>query len=333
MKRSASLFACCLLVFVQGPARAAEGDGRPGEHAKPLVIALAGTYQPSLSQTAIAELARGRSYRLLPLEAVHPLLRQHDAGENLLQRIQTLREEGHQALLALDQGGAEEKLEQASRLLERSFARFYEPALAAEIHVLRGVAALRASRPDLAREEFVEAHQLYPALELDAHYSPQVRSAFTQASRSSPTQSAPTPTQLGALLRVVGNVARAVVVLVQPLESQHRLAQLLVFDPARERYVLVESAPIPPGDEQRASREAMELGRRVRGSLDGALELRTPGSQLARARATPKRQPSARPWYKRWYVWAAAGLVLASVAVTVPLATRREVVDLDVNWR
>jgi hypothetical protein len=318
-----------VLATVLGPSRPTQARAvdKPLS-SRPVILAFAEASQAGVSQSILAEVAASHSYRLLPVSALAPLLRQRDAEEQLIERAESLREEGRQALLALDQAAARAKLDAALSLLERSFVRFYAPSRLAELRLIRGVAALRASRPDLARQEFVKARQLDATLEPDAHYSPQVRSAYAQAITALPARPAPTPGEISAVIEQIDSAKLALVLIVETPDERHTVVQVLIFDPSQRRYTTVESVPLP-SDVRGAERASQALGRRLRAQLAEQVE---PPVAVGPTSQPNKRAKPPRPWYKRWYVWAAAAAVVAGTAVAIPFAARRDVVDLEVSW-
>jgi len=311
----------------EGPASPASAPTKPA-----LVVVLPGDPQQGRLLAPIeAEVARSERYRLLPLPALLPLMRQADEAGQVRTRATALIEEGRQALVALDHTLAKSKLASALQVLEQSFVRHYDAHHLAEVHVHLGILALQGARPDLARQEFVDALHLAPTFKLDAHYSPQVRTAFAEAAQALPPRPAPSRGDLGRLLRLAG--ARAALVLSVGPAGDRALLQGAVFLQARGAYTGVESVLIDPA----ASPEAggRSLGLQLRRAVE-PLYPAPPRKLIARTITIPeqpKPRPPVRPWYRRWYTWAAAGgVVAAAAAIVLPLTLRKETVEVPVHW-
>jgi len=281
---------------------------------------------------------------VLSATAVVPLLRQADLADDSVRKASDLHEQGRQALLALDHDRAHRLLEEARQLLEHSSAWLYEPELVAQVHLLRGVVAVRAARPDLARQAFIAAHHMDPALELDAHYSPQVRSAFEQTVASAPPAPAPSAKQLARIASVVPHTNFALVITVDEIHGQPTLLKALTFEKRQKAYVEVDSEQIPSasGASGGLVQSAQALGQRLKRQLES--RLLGPASRPFLAATLPTSRAIARlpystpvyvrtkPWYKRWYVWTTVGVVAAAAAVAIALTARDDVVDLSVSW-
>lgn len=288
-----------------------------------------------LSEAATAELARGRHFKLLTVSALVPLARQRDAAKSVMTKAGTLRELGRQALLALDHETAAQKLTEALDLLDTSLVRFYDPRFLADILVLRGIVSLRMSRPELARESFAAAHHLDPRYKLDAHYSPQVRNAFADAAASAPTSAAPTSSQLASLVELAPHARLAVVLAIDQGTTDHLALQALLFDPDKRDYVGIESEDVTTADPEKQRSAARTLGRRLAATLDARFAP-PPTAALSALTHDPRRQHAElkpKPWYTRWYVWTAVGVVAGGLAIALPLAMRNEVVDMTVEWQ
>jgi hypothetical protein len=295
------------------------------------ILLLADSDPSQLVDLAARQLGQSPRLQVIPLAALSPLMQQRDAERNLLARITALREESRQALLALADERATTKLDEALALAQGGFVRFYEPALLAQLHLLRAIAALNQARPELAREDFLRAHQLDGALVLDAHYSPQVRQAFDQALAHGPTPSAPPASGEAARLLELQPEARwAVVLAADAPQASTLLIKGLVLERGSPHYTLIEASSISLAPAAAAQQRARELGAKLRGWFDARLApalLATPSPA-----PRPRAKTAHRRWYTRWYVLAAAAVVVGGVATALPLAFQRDVVALDVRW-
>jgi hypothetical protein len=280
---------------------------------------------------ALAELARSERYQTLLLAAAGPLLRQADDAARAKERSRALIEEGRQALVALDHALARRKLGEALAVLEKSFVRHYDPRALAEVRVLLGVAALEVARPDLARQEFVEAHHLDPSFKLDAHYSPQVRAAFAEAAQNLPAAPTPPADDLARLARLTG----APVVLVLSLEpaGERALERGALFLARSARIIAVESRLVDVRTGPAAAAGARALGAELRKRAEAHYPLPAPATSRAtsRPRLPPPPPPPPRPWYLRWYTLAAVGAAVTA-AVVLPIALRQERVGVTARW-
>lgn len=308
----------------------------PAGHAanQPAVIVVTTGGATPLDEAATAELARGRHFKLLTVSALVPLAKQRDAANSVMARAGDLREHGRQALLALDHETAANKLAEALAILDKSLVRFYDPRFLADILVLRGIASLRMSRPELARESFAAAHQLDPKFKLDAHYSPQVRNAFEDAVGSAPTSAAPTSSQLAALVELAPHAQLAVVLATDHGTTDHLALQALLFDPQKRDYVGIESEDVTTADPVKQRAAARSLGGRLAATLDQRFAPPSTAALTALTENPPRQRPEIKPkpWYTRWYVWTAVGVVAGGLAIALPLALREEVVDMTVEW-
>jgi hypothetical protein len=331
--------ALLLGVALAWPALAAGGESQ-GANRQPapkpalLIVPPRAADDARLLAATEAELGRSKRYRLLFMAGLLPLMREADEGAQVRRRATALSEEGRQLLVGLEHERAKAKLDAALQLLEQSFVRFYDPAALAQVRLLRGMWALDRARPDLAHRELEEAHQLDPTLTLGPHYSPQVRAAFERASKSRAAGRVPSGAELRKLLKLAGAPV-AVVLGVEPA-GERALLRGAVYSSRRAAYAGVESMLLDVTDPARLSRGSGLLGVQLRkvaeplypapATLPVVIEVRKPPS--SRPQPLPR-----KPWYRRWYTWAAAGAVVAGVVgVVVPLATKREVVDSTFRW-
>jgi hypothetical protein len=278
-------------------------------------------------------IAASTRYRMLLLPALHPLFRQADDKTQVRTRATVLINEGRQALIALDHTLANAKLSAALDVLERSFLRFYDPHVIAQVRVLLGVAAVDQARPDLARQHFVEALYLDPALKLDAHYSPQVRTVFTQVAQYLP----PAPTPPAASLRRVVRLAQAKLALVLSVEDagEQVLLKGAMYSDDAGSYTGVESLLVDPRVSTSLAAKARQLGLQMRTMADARFP---PPKIVVKPPRNGKPKNGGKPpprrcrWYKCWYVYAAVGTAITA-AIVLPLTLRSSKhVDGTVQW-
>lgn len=299
-----------------------------------LVLTQAAPGTAALVATIADRLGRSSRYALQPLAALRPFLRQHDAQTQLVSKATALREKARQAMLALDHLKAGEQLDAARALLEKSFIAFYEPTTLAELDLLRGVVALQRTRPDLARSAFTQALHLDPTLKPDAHYSPQVRAAFADARKRLPERPVPAANEVGRLLAQLPGGRWAVVLSGERSSGGLLVVRALTYEPKKHAYGGIEALAVAVGPDARSRAET--FGARLRAALEARLPAPIATTRPASIPATlpwkkPITPPPTKAWYKRWYVWAIAGAVVTA-AVAIPLATRREVVDVNLRW-
>jgi len=305
---------------------------------KPAVVVILPSVEEhaGLLEVADVEFVRTERYRVILLAALLPLMRQADDAAKVRMRATVLVEEGRQALVALDHNRAKDNFLAALSLFEKSFIRYYDPRLVAEVRVLLGVTALHMARPDWAYQEFVEAHHLAPTFKLDAHYSPQVRSAFNEAGQKMSPPPAPSTEDLHRIVRL----AESRVALVLSVEStgERELIKGALYLDDKRSYTGVESRLVNPADGSSISTEARALGIQMRKMVERYFPGAAKGWKVVRPKEDRLKTPlplarsrPAKPWYLRWYTLAAAGIIL-STAITLPLVLEREYVPLVAQW-
>jgi hypothetical protein len=326
-----------LLVLLGLAPLALEGLAMAAEKPTLLVVSPAAQLpqESKLLAATLAALGKSDRYRLLPLNGLLPLMREADEREAVRKRAAALVEEGRQLLVSLDHQKAKLKLDAALETLERGFVRYYDPLPLANVHLLLGQWATEQARPDLANREFEEALLLDPALTVDAHYSPQVRAAFAQAKQRSLPRPGPSTSELRKLLKLAGSPA-AVVLGVEPA-GQHALVRGAVFAVAKGAFAGVDSRLVEIADNAAVERGTSALGVELRAAAEPLFSAPPPATRsLIGDHKNGKVQPPPprkKPWYRRWYVWTAAGAVVAgTLGVVLPLTIRREVVEGTARW-
>ena len=296
----------------------------------PSVVLIAQQLSPSEQAALEQTLRESKRYRLLPVDALLPLMRQQDQRAQLRKRAGAMIEAGRAALVALEHERARHHFTEAARLLEDGFVRIYDPRQLAQTRVLLGVAAMQAARPDLAHEAFIAALHLDPALKLDAYYSPQVRRVFQQAADSLPPRPVP-PSTLLAKLAKLAQTSLLVIAKGEQADTVTRRLTVVFYRANNKRF----SEPQTQLFRGSSSSQLMSFLKSVRARC---LALFPPAprtlDKLPRQPAMRVQQRDLykpRPWYLRWYTLAAAAAVVAA-AVAIPLALRQEHASLRVEW-
>lgn len=279
------------------------------------------------------ELTQSKRYRIVLLRALTPLMRQADAKEQMEQRSSDLVAEGRKALVVLDHDLAQAKLSEAQELLRKSFIPYYDPRVLAQVHLEIGRLALQRARPDQARQAFVKVHQLDTTLKLDAHYSPQVRNAFSDAAINLPPRPVP-PAEDLARIAALAEAKLILVLSVEDAGGNQRLLKGSLYQAEKGSYTAVESRMIDVADPTAARQQSKDLGSQLRIMMDSHFPAPKPLAKIRKPPATqpalPPPPPLPTPWYLKWYTFVAAGAVVAA-AIVVPLALREEHVDLTVT--
>jgi hypothetical protein len=277
------------------------------------------------------EIAKSERIRLVLLGALQPLMRQADERSNIRGRTGVVVEEGRKALMALDHDLARQKLSGALSDLERSYMRYYDPRVQAQVRVLLGVISLEIARPDLARQEFVEALQLDPTLNLDAHYSPQVRTAFSEALQNAPPPSAPSTENLHRLVKLA--TAKGALVLSLERNGEQVLLKGALYLDEKGSYIGVESRLVNTAQSSLTGSEAVALGVQMRRMVDAHFPAPKSSLVVLKKPLVPPPPPPRRrkPWYLKWYTFVAAGGIITA-AIALPLALRGRYVEMTLRW-
>jgi hypothetical protein len=192
-----------------------------------------------------------------------------------------------------------------------------------------------------AHDEFRRALSLWPKLQPDRSYNPQVRAAFDVARgkvppgkgpkpQPAPPVPPPPPPSAAEVGRFAALVHASAVVVLEEEATVGRALRASLYSAAHRAFVAVETRALAGGAAEAVDYEA--LAGRVSEALDGLFPPpKAPKSQpaLATQPATQKLPPPPPPppWYKRWWLWAAVGAVVVT-SVTVPvLVLRRDTVD------
>jgi hypothetical protein len=253
-------------------------------------------------------------------------------------------EEGRGHEIRLDWPAAEASYRKALEVLDEHLVRLHSPEAVARVHVALGAVYVNDARLPAAQDEFRRALALAPHVEPDRGYSPQVRGAFEAARgprptppTSRPVSAPPPPPSPGELARLCDAVRADGVVVVEDDETAgRRVLRGSVYIAARRAYVAVETRALVPGATEVQS-DAAALGVRLLEDLEAVFPPpRRPTTQPATQRVVapppPPPPPPPRPWYRRWWVWAAVGVV-ATGSVVLPLVVlRRDTVDLVVRY-
>jgi len=324
--------ALVLLVSLHGPAHAAP-------KLRLVLIPPADAKLVGLFGPARDELSRTERCRVVPLQALIPLMRQADVRADVRGRAMPLVEEGRRALVALDHARARTKFTKALEVLQQSFIDHYDPRAEAQVHLLLGIVSLREARPELALQEFVKVHHLDPGFKLDAHYSPQVRATFRESSRNLPPSPVPSTGDLGRIVDLAK--ARLALVFSVHQAGERNLIQGSLFLKRTAAYTKVESRLINPADANSARDQAHALGARLRRLVESELPAPARPAKVRTKNKQPQSQPyllppptstPPTPWYLKWYTLLAAGIAVAgTLAIVLPLTLQQEHVRLTVT--
>ncbi len=265
-----------------------------GQRARIVVVLPPQPARVALVQEVVLRLQRSDGLEVIHPGALHPLMRQADAANPRLARVEPLIAEGRAALLGMRHAEAEQALAGALALLQDAFVRHYAPRRLARVHLLLGVAAHQRGAEEQARRSFAAARALWPDLTPGPRFSPQVRRSFA-AARARP---AATPALDGPALRRLlaldrsrqpaGGEPVAAVVLDAPPVGGLRLVQGAVFLDARAAFVGAAGRVVQPDKAKQVRRLGRRLGDELAGLLRAQLLGDAPPSSPAAAR-TPGR--------------------------------------------
>lgn len=282
---------------------AAHAEGKaPGPTLGLLPTQSPAAWQDTLSSALPRELER-------TLDA--PVLRQNQLVERLANasgtraiddaaRLAIAQAEGHELKMERDLSLA--LATRAIAQLRRTGARFYAPRLWADAHIaLARAQLLRPPDPTAAREALREALRVNPRIVANAH-PPRLARLVEQVRQHDVAARVPQADELASLSRRAG-VARLLWLDVRPRGGRVAL-RLATHDLAHQSYAateqLVESAQVP---KRTAALASWSFG-------TVALTGRLPAAPV-----------TTHPWYRRWWVWTTAGVVIAAVATAAVVAT------------
>jgi tetratricopeptide (TPR) repeat protein len=248
---------------------------------------------------------------------------------------------GRAAEMSLQWGAAETAYRRALEALQEAVVRLHDPEIVARLHLALGAVAFHQGQRTEAHDEFRRGLSLWPALQPDRSYNPQVRAAFDVArgkvppgkgQKPAPPVPPPPPPSAAEVGRVAAIAGVDAVIVVEEEVAVGRTLRASLYSAARRAFVAVETRALAGGAAEAADHEA--LAGRVAEALDGLFPPpkppKPPKSQPATQPATQQLPPPPPPppWYKRWWLWATIGAVVITT-VTVPLLVlRRETVDL-----
>jgi tetratricopeptide (TPR) repeat protein len=254
---------------------------------------------------------------------------------------------GRAAEMGLQWAAADAAYRRALEALDEAVVRLHDPEAVARLHLALGAVAFHQGQRTEAHDEFRRALSLWPSLQPDRSYNPQVRAAFDVARGKGPPGKGPkappappippppppTATEVGRLCALVG--ADVVIVVEEEAAAGRQALRASVYSATRRAFVAVETRALAGGAAEAADHEA--LAGRVLEALDGLYpppRPRQPATQPTTQPATQKLPPPPPPvpWYKRWWVWAAVGaVVITSVSVPV-VVLRRDTVNFAVTY-
>ncbi len=200
--------------------------------------------------------------------------------------------------------------------LEAAHARHHARDLLARAHGARAVALLlKPADEEGARAAFREALAADPSWR-PADLAPRASQLLEEAQKAR-RASAPSVDELQAVSRAVG-IDRLIWVHASAGASLVELE--LVFFSASERATASRRLQVPPG--QVTARAAELIASVLAPGPTSLASLPSSGPVVGRSPEPPRPQPpttTARPWYKRWWVWAIAGTVVVGTGLGLGL--------------
>jgi tetratricopeptide (TPR) repeat protein len=278
------------------------------------------------AQRLRATLATRNRFVLSMRDAALDKLKASRAGQRALANATAFTDAGRASEMSLQWAPAEAAYRRALEALDEALVRFYDAEAVARLHLALGAVAFHQGQREQAHDEFRRGLTLWPDLEPDRSYNPQVRAAFDvargrvpprrgprgrpQAPMVPPPPPPPPPSaaEAGRLCAAVG-VDAVVVVEEEAATGRHALRASL-YVASRRAYVAVETRAFPGDAPTDTDHEALA------GRLAEALDTAFPPPRPSKPPVVPP--PPSIPWYKRWWVWVVAGAVVATT-VTVPV--------------
>jgi hypothetical protein len=232
----------------------------------------------------------------------------------------------------------------AVRLAADTFLAVYDAETAVRYRLGLAVAYIESGEEGRGEEELRAAIEMAPLLDLDpARYSPKVREIYERVRKLVPPRPATLPATMLARIGSAVAAAGALVVGAERLGASESL-RISVFDARAGRYVAIESCLLGPDPEER--RIALhDLVERLRPALR-RIEPRIPAPPPATVPTTgpapetgstsgpvgPETgpRPLPKPWWRRPWIWIAAGVLVAGAVVgaSAAWAERTETVTL-----
>lgn len=229
-----------------------------------------------------------------------------------------LKQQALQAALSFELVKAAELRRQAADGLLASDALATRPGYVASFLLDAAAASIEAGQSDLALIYFRKALAIDADLELDARFSPQAKSVFSEAIKEGPAEIAvPTDEVLEQIL------------------TQHGWRGILWIAVGRNagRNLATEKIALrgggPPKPETRLTVPVVQTEQNNWISGEKARIKKEIASALGLSQSAEK------PWYKKWWVYAASGGVIAAgivTAVVVSFAGRPETAQIVVHY-
>jgi hypothetical protein len=275
---------------------------------------LAADLDPSLGR-AVAE--RGRAAVLGPVE-VQARLNSDRAVTELLQRARDAIARARDHELRMNRDAATRDAKEAVRLLRRVRAAFHQPVLVTQAYTAMALAQLlMPANIPMARRAFSGALAVDPGYRPEPGQIPPRAAQILRQARRRAEQGHPTKRDLAWIASRSG-LARLLWLRLTPAAAgQRRKVQLMLYDHRQQRILLRLRKEI---DGRRALSQTSDLVVQALGRVDTHSASTT--SQEPSPQASQP-SPSPRPWYRRWWVWTLAGVVVAG-AVGVTLAVTRD---------
>jgi len=303
------------LILALGTARSVAAQGRDVSAALVVQGPADRAAAQRLGPAVTAELRRRGWPVLAPAELVARIA-QHARVRETLARARTLLAAAETAIFDMRRADALASDSRATDQLIAVAAALHAPRLLAQAHAARARALLLAPADDeSALLAFAAAVAIDPAYAPGDAGLPPRAEELLRAARRAPDLAAAQP-DLAAVLALAG--LEAIVVVAPAAQDPQRLLVAVHHRDAGGALRTLRRRTAQR-DAESVAAAALELAAPLRGpaaTAAAAIAARTP-----RAAAAP-RPRRARPWYRRWWVWTAAGAVLAGAGVGLALVAQ-----------
>jgi tetratricopeptide (TPR) repeat protein len=292
-----------LLLVSLSPARSWAETARPAG-VLPVVGSTARVLNPSLGR-AVAE--KGLQAVLGPVEVQARLA----ADPEVVRRLEMARDAialAREHELQMNRAAATRAAAEAIHQLEEMRAPFHVPELAAKAYAALALTyLLRPTDLRAAQGAFRQALAVDPDYKpASGQIPPQAAEILERERKTLPLVRRPTPTDL-AWLAARLKLPRIVWLHV----DRGGVAKIVV-------YTRGDPSPVSTTGKVAVANSLSEAAALIRDRLGGVPEKPRPKPP------GPRRGPTGTPWYRRWWVWTIAGVVVAGAAVGVGVALTRD---------